>query len=82
MKAFPHELSGGLRQRVMIAMAVAGKPDLVIFFPGGHGTEGMKALARKAGVEVIDARVAGASASSLPIEETAGSPAPIARTTP
>jgi peptide/nickel transport system ATP-binding protein len=30
MRAFPHELSGGLRQRVMIAMAVAGKPDLVI----------------------------------------------------
>jgi peptide/nickel transport system ATP-binding protein len=30
MKAFPHELSGGLRQRVMIAMAVAGSPDLVI----------------------------------------------------
>ncbi|HEX4559844.1 MAG TPA: dipeptide ABC transporter ATP-binding protein [Mycobacterium sp.] len=30
MKAFPHQLSGGLRQRVMIAMAVAGKPDLVI----------------------------------------------------
>ncbi|MDZ7884898.1 MAG: ABC transporter ATP-binding protein [Mycobacterium sp.] len=30
MKAFPHELSGGLRQRVMIAMAVAGRPDLVI----------------------------------------------------
>jgi peptide/nickel transport system ATP-binding protein len=30
MSAFPHELSGGLRQRVMIAMAVAGNPDLVI----------------------------------------------------
>jgi peptide/nickel transport system ATP-binding protein len=30
MRAFPHELSGGLRQRVMIAMAVAGNPDLVI----------------------------------------------------
>jgi peptide/nickel transport system ATP-binding protein len=30
MSAFPHELSGGLRQRVMIAMAVAGSPDLVI----------------------------------------------------
>ena len=30
LRAFPHELSGGLRQRVMIAMAVAGKPSLVV----------------------------------------------------
>ncbi|MDT4945752.1 MAG: peptide/nickel transport system ATP-binding protein ddpF, partial [Pseudonocardiales bacterium] len=30
MSSFPHELSGGLRQRVMIAMAVAGNPALVI----------------------------------------------------
>ena len=30
MNAYPHELSGGLRQRVMLAMAVAGKPDLII----------------------------------------------------
>jgi peptide/nickel transport system ATP-binding protein len=28
--SFPHELSGGLRQRVMIAMAVAGSPSLVV----------------------------------------------------
>jgi len=30
MESFPHEFSGGMKQRVVIAMAVLSKPDVII----------------------------------------------------
>jgi hypothetical protein len=43
--------AGPIRNQQMID---DGNPDLVVAFPGGKGTEDMKARARAAGVEVIE----------------------------
>ena len=44
--------AGPIRNQQMLT---EGKPDVVVAFPGGRGTEHMKSIARKAGIQVIDA---------------------------
>lgn len=46
------DASGTLRNARMLAFS---KPDLVVAFSGGRGTANMMRIARKAGVELIDA---------------------------
>lgn len=43
--------AGYIRNQLMLD---EGQPDLVVAFPGGKGTENMKTIARKAGVEVVE----------------------------
>jgi peptide/nickel transport system ATP-binding protein len=50
LDAYPHELSGGMCQRVMIAMAIAGKPSLLI---ADEPTTGLDVTTQKTVMDLV-----------------------------
>lgn len=68
-KGYPHEMSGGMAQRVLIAMAMMGKPDLLI---ADEPTTGLDLTVQAQILDLIRARSRATQASALLITHDLG----------
>lgn len=68
-RQYPHELSGGMRQRVLVAAAVATDPDLIV---ADEPTSGLDATVQKQVLDLIDSLRARSSTSIVLVTHDLG----------